>query len=264
MSDTFDAKIIRDNGWRQGSLSASLVPDDLRSTSGILSVVISHDCDIVQNSLEKEPCVEILIAKPIEHVDGNYTKGKNARCYHLDFQGTAYEIQSAHRFLRCRQLLCCDKPDALKLPTIEIRAIVHWFAQRYERPAFPDNFNRWLSKKTKQTIENELKKHGNFISGIYISCPEYELPDEKIYEIRFHIVMKVSDYWDIESRGKCENMAENILESFKNDSSGIRIINSENMCVSENEITLHDLRAIKRFTSFDHQSYETGIEPAIS
>jgi hypothetical protein len=260
----FDVQNVLQKEWRQGSLCSDIARDALRITSDALAIVLSHDCDIVQPNIEKEPYIEILIASPISQLDGNCTRGKNSRCYHFSFNDVSYEIKAVERVSVPRQILVDYEPHHLKLPTEEIKAIVHWFAQRYERPAFPNNFNKRLSKKTKQTIDRILKESGHLISGIYISCPQEELSDDMPYDILLYVLMSDEDFGDTEKFITCEEMSQRIFDAVKNHSKGILLANSEELCISEKEISLHDLRYLKRFTSFDHFSFDTGIEPEVS
>jgi len=260
----FDSEVIRKNGWRQGSVCSDLARSVICKIPDALAILLSHNCDIVQKRLDKEPNVEILIAVPIDQSDGNCIKGKNSRCYHFSLNDLFYEIKATERISVPRHFLVKNEPHSSQLSMEEVNAIVHWFAQRYERPAFPDNFNKRLSDATKKVIKNALEESGNLVSGIYISCPQNELPDNKPYQILFYVVMSVEDYGDIEKLGKCEDISEAILESMNTKSHGIVVENSDNMCISEKEISLHDLRFLKRFTLFDHFSFDSGIEPSVS
>ncbi|MDR2115273.1 MAG: hypothetical protein LBP87_02720 [Planctomycetaceae bacterium] len=270
MDVPFDAQIINQKGWRQGSICLDLdIPDTiLRNTADGLGILLSHDCDIVQPDIKKEPNVEFLIAFPVSQLDGNYIRGKNSRCYHFQLHNIFYEIKAFERISVPRYWLIDRTPHpTLQLPVEEIRAVVHWFAQRYECPAFPNNFNKRFSKKSKQTIEQILKNIGHIISGIYIACPQEEYSDDFSYDILFYVVMSVEIYNDIVKLDESkyydvQNYVQKIYETIKNDSKGINIYNSDKMCI--NEITLHDLHFLKRFTSFDHFSFDTGIEPMIS
>ena len=253
---SFDVNSIRQKGWRQGSILenvACVAPD---SHSGAMGILLSHDCDIVQPSLEKEPDVEILIAVPTDTLNGNYTLGKNPRYYHFHVDGKFYEIKATNRVIKSRQLLIDSDPSTLQLSVDEVNGIVHWFAQRYERPAFPDNFNNRLSE-TRKVIGRILKESGHLISGIYIACPHEELPNTQPYKIVLHVVMAVKDYGNTIKASKCEDMAQQILDAINEHSQGIVIENSDNVCINEKELSLHDLRTIKRFTSFDHLSFDT-------
>jgi hypothetical protein len=266
MSILFDAQIINQKGWRQGSiyLGSDITDTIPYNDSDVLGVLLSHDCDIVQPDIEKEPNVEFLIAFPVSQLDGNYIRGKNSRCYHFQLHNISYEIKAIERISVSRQQLMTWTPHpTLKLPVEEIRAIAHWFAQRYERPAFPNNFNQRFSR-SKRIIEQILKNFGHIISGIYITCPQEEYSDELTYNILFYVVMSVESYNDIVKLNECVSQTQKIYETIKNCSHGINICNPEKMCINENEITLHDLHFLKRFSSFDHFSFNTGVEPMVS
>ena len=105
-------------------------------------------------------------------------------------------------------------------------------------------------------VERVLRESGHLISGIYIACPHEELPDGESYKIILYVVMSIEDYGDIEKADKCEDMAQQILDAINEQSRGISVTNSEDMCISEKALSLHDLHTIKRFTSFDHLSFD--------
>ncbi len=68
MWTTFDADAIEKHGWRQGAVlgPARLRVARERAPSGLTIadddwlIVTSHDCDVVNDRLEKEPIVEVL------------------------------------------------------------------------------------------------------------------------------------------------------------------------------------------------------------
>jgi hypothetical protein len=60
-------ELIRSNGWCQGAisepteLSPIYLPDwfpQIAAKTGALAILISHDCDILNHSLNKEPSVQ--------------------------------------------------------------------------------------------------------------------------------------------------------------------------------------------------------------
>ena len=71
MSELFDSNAIANRGWRQGAVMGSVIgtalaskhaPElvDMNSTDWL--ILTSHDCDIVNPNIEKEPFVEVLRA----------------------------------------------------------------------------------------------------------------------------------------------------------------------------------------------------------
>ena len=69
-----DGDAIANLGWRQGSilgpklakLACEHAPSTALADRADLFVVSSHDCDIVNFSLAKEPVVEVLGARPVD------------------------------------------------------------------------------------------------------------------------------------------------------------------------------------------------------
>jgi hypothetical protein len=78
-----------DTPWQQGFVlsrdSATTLglahPDSQTET---IVVLITHDCDLVEDS-QIEPDCEVIVGRKIKEVDGRFTKAKNPRCLHLSF-----------------------------------------------------------------------------------------------------------------------------------------------------------------------------------
>ena len=80
-----DGDAIANLGWRQGSflgpklakLACDYAPRKAPADRADLLVVSSHDCDIVNFSLEKEPVVEVLGARRVDagKIDGPFAGG---------------------------------------------------------------------------------------------------------------------------------------------------------------------------------------------
>jgi hypothetical protein len=97
MSTTFDPDAIEKHGWRQGAV---LGPELLRAArerapSGIAVaddnwiIVTSHDCDVVNDRLEKEPTVEVLRAEVVSRKspDRQQVWGRNPRAMQFEVDG---------------------------------------------------------------------------------------------------------------------------------------------------------------------------------
>lgn len=80
----------RDTQWRQGSavpqaasLSLELIhPEDAQSQ---IAIVISHDCDLAEEDLEREPFIEVIVGKVIDNACPNHTNAKSPNKLHLEF-----------------------------------------------------------------------------------------------------------------------------------------------------------------------------------
>jgi hypothetical protein len=179
MAEDFAADAITRLGWRQGSVlgrrlvgeAIRLKPDRVNVEESDRLIVTSHDCDIANGSLTKEPVVEILRAVVSQSApDGNHQCGRNPRELHW-----GCEIDGCQVNLRCnvhdrwvvpRELLTREGPR----PGIDgkpLRIIVEWLAKRYFRAAFPTEFNERWRKKSKDW-ETLLKKNSGWIQGIYL------------------------------------------------------------------------------------------------
>lgn len=143
----------RRTSWRQGQVMTDEAAIELELISvtdkgKVITMVISHDCDIVQNK-DVEPEVEVIVGRRLITLDGNYTHAKNPRKLHL----SAKENDSPVFFellAKSKKLIQKDKLFAFKanstimlLPR-DFSVLQRWLAARYHRSAFPDEFQRPL------------------------------------------------------------------------------------------------------------------------
>ena len=70
MPAAFNAETIVENGWRQGAIlghnlsdeARKHAPNEIEFSDGDLIVAVSHDCDIANHDISKEPLVEVIRA----------------------------------------------------------------------------------------------------------------------------------------------------------------------------------------------------------
>ena len=261
----FDAQAILDNGWRQGTILSNEfreelgkhVPSFLERDNGI-AIVVSQDCDIVHRQLENEPYIEVLAVFPIPKLDGNLTCGKSPRKYHLSIRNTqtggveCFEAFIHNRTWLNRKGFMERKPNtAWEIDREEKTELSKWLAMRYTRAAFPDAFNQRIRGKAKE-IRSLFKKEGQKLEAVYVLCRDEELPLNENYDVQ--ILGRISDKTN-------ENQAERMVaEKFVNQLAaiwtkceGIIVVDSE--CRSESDITLSDLRGMKRWSVNDDLSF---------
>ena len=67
--------------------------------------------------------------------------------------------------------------------------LARWAARRYNRSAFPANFDRRISK-VREKIERLTKRYGTDITGTFVAflSSDGELPQEDDYRIRVQVV----------------------------------------------------------------------------
>lgn len=172
----------RDTSWRQGYFldTATIIeqnlilPDFPEST---LVIVASHDCDLAQ-SPEVEPVFEVIIGHLIDQVDGSCTNTKNPRKLHISIEspvGQKYaEFITTNKKSLPKALLQDIKPnEEFQLSTSDLTVYRRWLSIRYNRSAFPDQFDsRLKNNDIDKKIAKALRKHGEFITAIFFDVDE--------------------------------------------------------------------------------------------
>ena len=197
-----DGDAIANLGWRQGSilgpelakLAREHAPSTALADQADLLVVSSHDCDVVNFSLAKEPVVEVLGARRVdaEKLDGRQQSGRNPRTLQIlidsDTGPSVLSFTAQNRWAVPRGLFLQEPPEA-DLPPRERRLVAQWLAKRYIRAAFPTAFDqRWRAKS--RGWHALLKKHSEWIQGVYLRLSTLdELPEGTPY--RCHIMLAV-------------------------------------------------------------------------
>jgi hypothetical protein len=149
--------------WRQGAIltagattALGLISD--RTPEHTAVVVVSHDCDLAQ-APDHEPTVEAIVGRFIEKPDGNYMHCKNVRCLHLSIAAGSRRC-TIELEPRNRVPLLKSSDQAISLadfvPSPEFamtqkdrRTLRRWLAARYDREAFPDEFDRRMKEETR-------------------------------------------------------------------------------------------------------------------
>lgn len=182
MAHEFDPRQLVELGWRQGALLghglASLAwehaPNRLKAGEQDHLVVTSHDCDILNPSLGKEPLVEVLRASIPDAPAGqrsHHSAGRNPRALRLSdvtVRGDVIPLDFAvhDRWEIPRELLLKEAP-ADRLSVKECRLVAQWLAKRYTRAAFPMAFDaRWRAEY--KAWWRLLKKYSSLIQGVYV------------------------------------------------------------------------------------------------
>ncbi len=89
MYEAFDSGAIADRGWRQGAIlgdelagfAMGYAPESMDMSDTDMLILTSHDCDIVNPSIEKEPFVEVLKGNIAigEQANKQYLSGRSPR-----------------------------------------------------------------------------------------------------------------------------------------------------------------------------------------
>jgi hypothetical protein len=264
-AESRDAATIKDDGWRQGSA----LPADLAETlsrEGLLRwahsvddvlIVISHDCDVTNASLRIEPDVELLRLMRVSTRDGNFDWGKHPRRYQFtDDRGSppaTFEASVHDRVIVSRDRLIGFKPDIATTVDSEARSrLARWIAARYVRAAFPDSFNRRIQPAV-GPLRAAFKSKGWILSGIYLLVNDDELPADDDYRVVLVATMLDEHYADREKRIVAQSLVDRIEAIFQ-ECTGVDFLTELR---SESEVSLHDMRKLKRW-DFDDLSLRQG------
>lgn len=262
---------LRLRGWRQGSL----VPRDLAlklsalvPVAGTLGpddhmIVISHDCDITHDDIDKEPLAELIVVREITgRPAGDRVFMRSPRV--LEFEAHVRDEQRLFRvsaFERCffpRTRLVGMEP-AGQLQTQPPDLLVAWLTNRYIRRAFPDAFNERLRPKRRE-IKQPLKTSGEHLHSVYLVVDDDELPPEVSYRLVIRGTMLEVDFAVPERRLAAQRALDGLVAALAA-CDGIEVV--DDALVSEAEITLDEVRAMKRWSVYDSLSLRREEEASV-
>lgn len=259
MTAGFDATAIERHGWRQGSvldskllaLSREFAPKGIDVRADDWLIVTSHDCDVVNFSLEKEPVVEVLRFAVVQRKspDKQQVWGRNPRVLELERddgkQGTQVLCARVHeRWNLPRELLQTETP-ARQLDDKSRRLIAEWLAKRYIRAAFPSAFDqRWRSELRSWT--KLLATQSQWIQGVYLRLNTLaELTSKQDYKVHFIVAAPADSTKDESWRDKRNDIERLISKFWEQFEPGIHLDGVE--VLTTEELTLADIETYQRF-----------------
>lgn len=227
---------------------------DVSYSDDSFCVVITQDCDIVHTKTEDEPFVEFIIGDPTS--DKSCKNGKNPRKLHLENNEKTFEFIVHNRFFVKKEKLSDYKftdSNELGILTAENKKILKkWLGNRYIRAAFPDEFNKRLSKTNinKKLLDKTISSK---VSHIFFEVEDRELSEKETYTLNVMVVVDASDSEKIQ-----------IEEAYDHCFADIKGIESFVRVVTEDEVTLKDLRNYKRWDkdsiSFSKTNQSSPVE----
>lgn len=206
MTTSFDVRAIEGHGWRQGAVLGSALaararacaPQGLSVAETDWLIVTSHDCDVVNGKLEKEPVVEVLRAAIVQQKKPDKLQewGRNPREMQLEANNGAdgkvvLSVKVHERWSVPREWLEEEAPRQV-LDDKPRRLIAEWLAKRYIRAAFPSAFDRrWRPKMKDWTTL--LEKHSQWVQGVYLRLSTLaELDEGQPYQIDLIVAVPAS------------------------------------------------------------------------
>lgn len=175
----------RNTPWRQGHVIA---PEEWQAAGlgplqeNHFAVVVTHDCDIAAE-LDVEPAIELIIARLVDKLEGNYAASKNARKLHLPYlykdQPIVLELAHRARIAIDKKKLESLKPAGWPTSAADKKTLQRWLGARYHRPAFPNKFEERLrAEKLDEKIAKALDAAGTWIDALL-----FDLKDDRDREI---------------------------------------------------------------------------------
>ncbi|MBY0545544.1 MAG: hypothetical protein K2Q14_08390 [Gammaproteobacteria bacterium] len=257
-----DSKKIQENGWKQGAcLSINNIDNifiygidgvtEKRLPNG-LYLVLSQDCDILNDDLDKEPIIELILIKSSDKLDPALQLGKNPRKLQIKNTDNSFlgEILSHERvFISRTELINHKSSNLFQLTLDSLKILIRWMSRRYTRPGLPGEFNKRITSKIKDKIRKILSKNTESILGLLIHLvQDIELNPNNTYSV--HIVMLICN--DVSSEVFLE-IKEDFEGILNYDITGIEFL-PESRVSRTSEITFHEYTQFKQW-DFDDVSY---------
>jgi hypothetical protein len=217
-----------------------------------LLIVVSHDCDLCNPDVEKEPWAELMLVQVLDQLapQGHLTLMKNPRLLQfkarLGQQEMVCQAVPHERWRVPRVRLTSDSPEG-RLETDPPDLLAQWLSRRYVRAAFPNEFDR-RCRPVAQVIERELQAHGQFISGLFLIVEDEEHSVNQPYLIVVRACMPVAHYGDQAGREQAQQAVDRIAAHLQ-ECDGVEV--QDSALVSEAEISLDDLRLLKRWDYYE-------------
>lgn len=151
-----------------------------------LAIIISHDCDLPKDPAV-EPDVEIVVAKrPTDSNHGNFTQPKNPRRlrvpYEISGEQTWFELLATDKRAIVKEQLIGHVPDPKVVLDKNGKAVLRrWLGARYNRSAFPNEFEDRLKKHTSlaKFLGKIVEPLNDHLVGVYFDLDDGEEIERK-------------------------------------------------------------------------------------
>jgi hypothetical protein len=258
MAPAFDLAAIEGHGWRQGSVlgpgllraARDRAPVGIQVRDDDWLIVTSHDCDIANGALDKEPVVEVLRAEVTGRAapDGQQIGGRNPRSLEIQELDAGRDVvlqcRVHERWILPRELLGSEGP-ARHLDRKNARLIAEWLAKRYIRAAFPTAFDTRWRRKMKEWL-SILQKHSGWIQGVYLRLSTLnELEEANPYLCHLLVAVPVERKKDPEWSDRREKLEREVEAFWSQFAPGIQCAGVE--VVPTDRLTLADIQRYQRF-----------------
>lgn len=248
----------RTTPWRQGAaLHASQLRTSTRDPAFEWAVIVSHDCDIANDDLEREPFIEMVPAAALTEPDGNHQYARNPRELHLPLLDNAggqmgwFRLDAPRKFMVEKASLVGVGTPGAQIHPDHHHTLQDWLATRYRRHALPDALVGRL-RGVMSLLGKKLKSRGEQVIGLWLEYdPRDELESGDPYEIDLYVVHSAEASGAADAADALADAVRPRLACAPD------IVVRQLLILSEQEFTLHDLRSAE-LLRFEHISNRLG------
>jgi hypothetical protein len=254
MAGSFDADAVAKQGWRQGAVLGPALfevarecrPPRIELGNDDLLIVTSHDCDVVNPQLDKEPVVEVLRARPLgsKAPDKQKRWGRHPRALQVVIDEVVVECGVHDRWTVPREALATESPASM-LPDKERRVVAGWLAKRYIRAAFPTEFDLRWRHEMKAWVK-VLDAQSELVQGVYLRLSTLaELPPEEPYRCSVVVAVPAERRGGPQWADERETLEREVTEFWERFTPKIELDEVE--VLGTDEVTLELLETYQRF-----------------
>ena len=259
----------RDTPWRQGHVLTKAAVQKLglvypdKEPELTYTIVISHDCDLVNDDLDKEPDAEVIIGKIVDKADGNFSWAKSPRTLHLeatqDGKAVDIELVATSKCLVSKLALAEFTPDsAWSLSSNSLSILRSWLSVRYNRASYPNEF---VNRFDREGFAKLIKTTQKLLSFVYFDVDKgkaIERSDETPYSLKIILVFPPGDDPE-ETESQIEELATRIeallsAKYFNSETltwSGIEL--KDCLVISEDDLKVSQARKLTEW-KFEHMT----------
>lgn len=237
------------------------LPDE---TDQCLALILTHDCSISGELIEKEPYIEVVCGKIIPSKDGRLTHGKNPRKLHIQIEHNGeskwLEINICHREFLSKQCFNKQEKSSEWLLSEENKELLkRWIAARYQAPAYPNQYEaRLKTNKTNEKVEKILSHAGgNNIDGLFmiLSPRDEELSEDYPYELELMLMTKSSlSQEETQQIETIRSELVTVLRAARNN--GLHLVGDNDNLTPEQAVELIPIRADDEIRVSEYRKYD--------
>lgn len=251
---------IAQNGWEQGSIIDAFFLRQLSDTRAFsdsdIGIVLTQSCDLLHESFESEPFVEIVVASAIQIVEKSYANARHPRIVDFYINGGAsnYRVTAADLVTIPREALAIVSPSKkLAISKADLFVLQEWRVNRFIRVARPDNFNQALNFQRKKLAKWTDKAHDSVAEIRFRFDPPSELSHGQKYQVQFYLLADGSP-GDLKKLTRLSELAHE-LDSLLEQCGFLSYGEYDRVAIGYlNEITVSEYRETLAFEAGDHLS----------